>query len=179
VLIGRRLRYGYTFRKIPLTKGKYAIVDTADYAWLSQWKWCTSRAGNLYYAYRKHHGKTMHMHQLIMKPAKGMVVDHINGNGLDNRQANLRICTQRENMWNHGRRKPKNASSKYIGVYRSRRSPKEYHACVSRDGQATKLGPFDTELEAAQARDQLARQLHGQYAYLNFPEKPQAEDRRP
>ena len=133
-------------RYIALTEGKYVIVDTADYAWLNQWKWCAARTGNQWYAYRKHHGKTLCMHRLIMKPPTGMVVDHINGNGLDNRRVNLRICTQRQNNWNHRRRKQENASSRFIGVHRDKRHPGKCYVRVTRDGQATNLGPFDDEV---------------------------------
>ena len=157
-------------RYIALTQGKYAIVDAADYEWLNQWKWCAARTGNLWYAYRKHHGKTIRMHQLIMKPPKGKVVDHINGNGLDNRRANLRVCTRRENAWNHGRCKKEDASSQFIGVHRRKEHPEKCYVRVTCDGEATNLGPFDDEVEAAQARDCKARELHGEFAYLNFPE---------
>lgn len=164
-------------RYIALTQGKYVIVDTADYAWLNQWKWCAARTGNQWYAYRKHHGKTLCMHRLIMKPPTGMVVDHINGNGLDNRRVNLRICTQRQNNWNHRRRKQKNASSRFIGVHRDKRHPGKCYVRVTRDGQATNLGPFDDEVEAARARDRIAVELHGPFAYLNFPDEPPADDK--
>ncbi len=163
-------------RYIALTQGKYAIVDAADYAWLNQWKWCAARSGNRWYAYRKHHGKTMHMHKLIMNPPPGMVVDHINGNSLDNRRVNLRICTQRQNAWNHGRRKKENATSRFIGVHRDKRRPEKCYVRVTRDGKATNLGPFDDEVEAARARDRMAIELHGSFAYLNFPEEAQADD---
>ncbi len=158
-------------RYIPLTQGKYAIVDAADYKWLSQWKWCAVRSGNCWYAYRKRRRKTIRMHQVLMNPPDGMIVDHINGNGLDNRRVNLRICTRRENAWNHGRRKPENASSQFIGVFRDKRAPGKCHVRVTRDGQATKLGPFDDEIEAARVRDRIARELHGDFAWLNFPEE--------
>ena len=166
-------------RYIALTQGKYAIVDTADYEWLNQWKWCAARSGNLWYAYRKHHGKTVRMHQLIMNPPKGRVVDHINGNGLDNRRANLRICTRRQNAWNHGRRKPENASSEFIGVYRRKEDPDKCYVRVTRDGQATNLGPFEDEVEAAKARDRKVRELHGEFAYLNFPDEFETPEGRP
>jgi HNH endonuclease len=166
-------------RYIALTQGRYAIVDAADYEWLNQWKWCAARTGNLWYAYRKQHGKTVRMHQLIMNPPKGKVVDHINGNGLDDRRDNLRICTRRENAWNHGRRKQENASSQFIGVHRRKEHPDKCYVRVTRDGEATNLGPFDNEIQAAQARDQKARELHGEFAYLNFPEALEPEDGSP
>lgn len=164
-------------RYIVLTQGKFTIVDAADYEWLDQWKWCAARSGDIWYAYRKHHGKTVRMHQLIMDPPPGMVVDHINRNGLDNRRENLRTCTRRQNAWNHGRRKPDNASSQFLGVYRDRKDPDKWSVKVTRDGEAVNLGPFDDEMEAARARDRKALELHGEFAYLNFPEEHQPEGR--
>ena len=70
-------------RYIPLTQGYHAIVDAADYERLSRYKWCLSRSGNRLYAQRRCRGKTIRMHQFIMRPPKGKVVDHIDGNGLN------------------------------------------------------------------------------------------------
>ena len=84
---------------IPLTQGKFAIVDDDMYEYLNQWKWCLRKksersfyAGRNDWENKKNHIVTMQ--QLIMNPPKGMVIDHINGNGLDNRRCNLRICTR-------------------------------------------------------------------------------------
>lgn len=77
-------------RYIPLTRGRHAIVDTEDYEWLSQYKWYATNptpSGRVYAA-RGNSGAKMFMHRFIMQPPEGMVVDHINSNGLDNR-----ICT--------------------------------------------------------------------------------------
>ena len=89
------------FRTIPLGKGRAAIVDASDYDWLMQWKWTVTSKG---YAYRtsKKDGKSAAMHRLILDTPKGMVSDHINGNRLDNRRANLRICTHAGNSQNKG-----------------------------------------------------------------------------
>ena len=89
ILWYRRLRYGYTFRRIPLTHGKYAIVDTDDYDWLSKYKWYVVKRGNTFYANRGQWSKTQKrrltitMHRLIIDVPEGMFVDHINHNGLD------------------------------------------------------------------------------------------------
>jgi hypothetical protein len=159
------------FFYIPLTQGQYAIVDAEDYERVSQFKWCISRVGHQLYAYRKHHGKTLRMHQFIMNPPKGMVVDHIDGNGLDNRRGNLRICTRAQNAWNQTRRKSPNASSQYVGVHRHKHRPAQWYVMIQCDGAVTNMGPFDTEIEAARARDYRVVEVHGPYAHVNLPDE--------
>ncbi len=156
---------------IPLTQGQYAIVDAEDYERVSRFKWCLSRSGDRVYAQRRCRGKTIRMHQFIMNPPKGMVVDHIDGNGLNNRRCNLRICTRLQNGWNRTRRKPPDASSQYVGVYRYKGYSGKWYVKVQGDGNATNLGPFDSEIEAARARDYRAVELHGPYAHVNFPDE--------
>jgi hypothetical protein len=112
------------------------------------------------------------MHRQIMKPPRGMCVDHINGNGLDNRRCNLRICTPKQNSCN--RSKQRNARHRFIGVRPCGKDT--YEAIVDHNGKRHREGPFDDEVEAAKARDRLAVQLHGKYARLNFPlENAEAE----
>lgn len=157
-------------RYIPLTRGLHAIVDADDYEWLSQYKWYAGspKSAVKIYARRYSPGGIVLMHREIMKPPKGMVVDHINGNGLDNRRCNLRICTQAENTRN--RRKPACGQSRFIGV-----SPcgHKWQATVKRQY----LGLFDDEVEAAKVRDRKASELYGEHAWLNFPpEEPLDED---
>jgi hypothetical protein len=106
-------------KKIELTQGKYTIVDDEDYEFLNQWQWHVNRkkcktSSDLLYAKRFEKRKTITMHRLILNAPKGMDVDHINGNGLDNRKCNLRIVSHRENMQNLTKFK---GTSKYPGVY--------------------------------------------------------------
>jgi hypothetical protein len=155
--------------QIPLTQGKIAIVDRQDYERVSRYKWCLSRVGHQLYAHRRQYGKTIRLHQFIMNPPKGKVVDHANGNGLDNRRENLRICTMLENAWNKRRRKPPGAHSRFIGVYPCQRPPGKWCVKVQCKGKVTNLGSFDDEVESARARDRKAVELFGDYATLNFP----------
>jgi len=104
------------------------------------------------------------MHQLLMAPPPGMVVDHIDGNGLNNRRANLRICTPQQNRRNT---RPRHKTSAFLGV--SRRGDK-YAARIKHHGREFHLGLFKDEIEAAKARDRKAKELFGQFAWLNFPE---------
>ena len=92
--------------KIPLTQGKYALVDKEDYDWLIQWNWYYARGRAVRTQYlgggRKHlKNKQVFMHREIMKTPPGMHTDHINRNPLDNRRSNLRICTPAENRRNN------------------------------------------------------------------------------
>lgn len=152
-------------RYIPLTQGKFAIVDAADYERVSRHKWHVSRHGGRLYAYRKARGRTIPMHRFIMNPPKGMVVDHIDGNGLNNRRCNLRICTQRQNVYNS---RPSGAGSSYKGV-RWDKERRRWMAAIYDGTRRIHLGRFDDEAEAARAYDRKAFELFGEYAYLNFP----------
>ena len=159
------------FFYIPLTQGKHAMVDAEDYERVRRHKWWLARTGNQFYAQGRCCGRSIRMHQFIMNPPKGMVVDHIDGNGLNNRRGNLRICTQRQNAWNHKCTKQENASSQYIGVYRYKDRPDKSYVKVQCAGDVTNLGPFDCEIEAARARDRKAIELFGEFARLNLPEE--------
>jgi len=103
VLIYRRVRYGYTFRKIPLSRGKFAIVDPEDYDWLRAYKWHAQKGPRTWYAVhsltngKKEKRKNLQMHSLLVDIPPGMFCDHINHNGLDNRKANLRPATHTQN----------------------------------------------------------------------------------
>jgi len=156
-------------RYIPLTQGLYAMVDASDYGWLSRHNWWAAPAGNTYYAMRRHHGKTLLMHQEIMVPAEGYIVDHIDGHGWDNRRSNLRNCTRTQNSRNR-QKQSKPSTSPYKGVRRNRRTGK-CRAYIGHQGRKIYLGTFWIEIEAARAYDRAARQYHGPFARLNFPEE--------
>ena len=96
----------------------------------------------------------------------GLVVDHIDGDPLNNRSGNLRVCTQAENIANS---KPRGGKSIYRGVSLSRNG--RWYAQISKDGQRECLGTFDTEKEAAEAFDKAANRIHGEYANLNLTSK--------
>ncbi|MBE3136070.1 MAG: HNH endonuclease [Thermoplasmata archaeon] len=89
-------------KTILLSSGKVAIVDFDDYERLNIFLWCVSKRGNIFYIHRAlGNGKYETMHHAIMGlPKKGLMIDHINGDGLDNRKCNLRVVTNRENCLN-------------------------------------------------------------------------------
>jgi hypothetical protein len=99
-----------------------------------------------------------------MKPPRGMVIDHIDGNGLNNCRSNLRICTQRQNNYN------KRGKRRFTGVRRYREGSK-YAARIIKDGKNYYIGSFDDPIEAAKARDRKALELHGEFAHLSFPDE--------
>ena len=107
-------------------------------------------------------GKTIYLHRVIMNPPDGMVVDHINGDGLDNRRQNLRICTQRDNVKN---RKQNRNKALYKGV--SMRSNGLYRARITNYGVSFSLGDFDTAEKAAEAYNKAALIKFGAFALLN------------
>jgi hypothetical protein len=161
-------------RYIPLTRGLFAIVDAEDYEWLSRYKWYAGAAPRkrTFYARRSRPGGRIElMHRMIMRPPKGKVVDHINGNGLDNRRCNLRVCTQGENAQN--RRRHWGRSSRFMGVSRC---GKKWQAKFRHKGHQFYLGLYNDEEEAAKARDRKALECLGESAYLNFPlDNPEAD----
>ncbi len=107
------------------------------------------------------------MHRLIMNTPPDLVCDHINHNGLDNRKANLRNCTIKQN--NANARPAKWTSSKYKGVSYIKRK-KKWAVYIKKDGRQFNLGCFADEAEAAKAYDASAKKLHGEFAHLNFPD---------
>jgi len=172
VLIWRRLRFGYAFRKIPLTQGQYAIVDPDDYVSLATYKWriCKTKGKNVLYAERSIRlpsGKYSRilMHRQIFSVPEGFVIDHINRNGLDNRKANLRPATVAQNAQNA--RKRKNRSG-YKGVWFAR-DKGLWRAAIWHNNKRKHLGYFDNEIDAALSYDSAAKKHHGEFASLNFP----------
>jgi len=171
----RRIRYGYPYRRMPLSQGKYAIVDPEDYEKLKKYKWYARKSVSTFYAVcyisrPKCLGRrNFYMHQLVINVPAGMDCDHINHKGWDNRKANLRAVTHCQNLWN--RRKSEKASlSKYIGVDWSR-SAKRWRSRISVNGKRINLGYFNSEIEAAKAYDKAAKKYHKEFAVLNLPRR--------
>lgn len=99
------------------------------------------------------------MHQLFVSGGK---VDHKNGNGLDNRRSNLRLATTQQNNFNVGI--TKRNTSGYKGVYPARNG---FVATIRKSGKLYHGGTFKTALEAAKKYNELAKQYHGEFAWLN------------
>ena len=154
-------------RRLHIEHGLCAVVDDRDYEWLRHFRWHLSRSGQRHYAVAGTDvASGMPMHRMILKPPDNLSIDHINGNGLDNRRANLRLATQQQNMWN--RRGKRNTSSRFKGVS-WKTDQQKWYAAIYVDKQDLHLGRFDDEMEAARAYDAAAHEHFGGYARLNFP----------
>jgi hypothetical protein len=160
-------------KEISLTQGKVALVDDSDYEYLNQWKWCASKARRTYYAFRRMEkdGKITvgTMHQFLMNQSKGLQVDHIDDNGLNNQRGNLRVCTNQENhMKTQIQRTAKGnkKSSNYKGVS-SIAGAGKWRARIHLNGNEKYLGRFSSERDAAVAYNDAANKLFGEYARLN------------
>lgn len=153
-------------KMVPLSQGKYALVDIDDYDLVMAIKWFAHRVGNRWYAdgNLKDNGKwrTVRMHRLIMPPPQGFEIDHMDRNGLNNQRYNLRICTRRQNCIN---RRGWGKTSKYKGVYV--KSNKFIAVARQDSGDRVYLGSFDDEQQAALAYNQFAQANYGQFASLN------------
>lgn len=155
--------------KIELTRGNQSIIDSEDYTRISNFRWFLTTNG---YAARMIKGlpfkkrKMVFLHREILGAVKGSTVDHINGDTLDNRKSNLRICKNSENSRN--RIAPRiNKSTKYKGVSWFRRD-KKWRTQITKDYKHYHIGYFSTERSAAMAYDIWARDMFGEYARLNF-----------
>ena len=167
---------------LPLSQNKFAIVDADDYDRLNQYKWCLSKTRHTNYAMRRTKGKLVKgkrvkrkailMHRSILNAPRHLVVDHINHNGLDNRKSNLRLCTRAENSRN--RRPFRFNGSRYKGVSWDKQR-KRFLAAIRCKGKYYNLGRFKSEITAAKAYDRKARELFGEFAYLNFPAEGREE----
>lgn len=126
------------------------LIDIEDYSVFINRKWYLHTKGYLVCIKQNtgHLTRIEYLHRLILNPQKGQIVDHVNGNPLDNRRCNLRVCSQSLNVAKG--RKRNNTSSKFKGVYWDRCRGK-WKAAINAGGNYINLGHFTDELEAAQA----------------------------
>ena len=152
-------------KRIPLTQGKFAIVDNKNYEWLNQWKWYFK----LGYATRNidldnKKRKTLFMHRLINNTPDGFETDHINRNKLDNRKENLRTVTHSQNVIS--REKQSNNTSGHTGIfwYKDRQ---KWVASIVVNKKQIYLGSYSKIGVAWLARRWGERLYHGEFARLN------------
>ena len=155
---------------ISLTKGQVAIVDDADFDWLSQWKWSAQKVATIsgFYAVRwmkKPCGgmSAIPMHRFINGTPDGAHTDHIDGNGLNNCRSNLRTVTALQNQMN--KRPNRGGTSPLKGAWRddSCRNVKKWRSSIRINGRLKYLGRFHTDQEAAAAYAKAAAEHFGEY----------------
>jgi hypothetical protein len=178
VMVYRQWKFGYTFRRIYLGEGDFTIVDQEDYGQIGKFKWSVVGTGRNLYAIRNVKvgpklTKIRRLHREIMDAPKGLLIDHRNGDGLDNRRDNLRLATHSQNQCNK-RKTGSKTSSRFRGVYFDKRRV-QWQGYIRYNGKRMYLGCFKSEIEAGKAYDRAAREYHKEFARLNFPE---SADRR-
>ena len=149
--------------RIRLVTGEDALVDDEDLPLVERLRWSRSNGYAQHSRWEK--GvcvyRTM-MHRLILPPPVGLVIDHIDGNRLNNQRSNLRLASQQQNSWN---RRPR-GGLRFRGVAKTYRG---FRAAIYESGRQVQLGLYSTAEDAARAYDAAALELHGEFARLNFP----------
>jgi hypothetical protein len=164
-------------KEIPLTgkhgRGRVALIDDEDYDLAARYRWYAKVVDSKIYAATSHSGasgvpkRPICMHVLLTGYD---LTDHRNGDGLDNRHENLRVATQAQNLMNRGC--PSNNTSGFKGVSQKR---DKWVAGIRAGNVVRKIGGFATAEAAARAYDAMAIELHGEFAWLNFPDDPARE----
>jgi len=150
-------------KEINITKGQRTLVDNKDYEILMKHRWRCDVNG---YAVRTTRNGIIKMQHFLIEGRNELCVDHINGNRLDNRRSNLRLCTKIENSRN--RKVGKNNTSGYKGVIFFPKNPKKpWRVQISVNGIKKHIGYFKNKVEAAVAYNSKAIELYGDFARLN------------
>lgn len=162
-------------KEILLTQGYKASVNDEDYENLIKYHWCGCRSGHKVEAVRgirKEGTRTgtrfIKMAHVILPPGEGEIVEHIDGNRLNNQRTNLRLCTHQQNCYNRQKQLTNRGSSRYKGVSFHKKARK-WVATISFQSIVHYLGLFETEEAAARSYDAAAKEYYQEYAKLNFP----------
>ena len=152
-------------RIIQISGGHHAMVDDADYDDVAQYRWSYSHG----YAIRKIAGtnKLISMHRYLLKAPTGMLCDHKNRNKLDNRRANLRLCTKAQNQQNQPVRSDSTTGVKGVTIFKHGGN-KPYKAYIGINGGVNSLGYYKTVEEAAAAYNKAAIKHYGKFASINI-----------
>lgn len=157
--------------KIPLTQGKFALIDGEDYCLVSQYKWFAHVSGRTWYAetHPKRNSKVIKMHQLLMGIIPGIEIDHKDGNGLNNQRYNLRRCTHAQNLCNKKKYKHHDGhktASIHKGLSWDKKL-KKWYSRIQINSKRIYLGHFISEIEAAEAYNKAALEKFGEFANFN------------
>jgi len=153
-------------KEITLTQGQVALIDDWNLERVSQYKWWAQkdRRTGMFYAVTKLGRQTVFLHNIIMNPPPDMEVDHIDHDRLNCHEDNMRVVSHANNMKNRILDRDNKSGFKGVSIFQ-----KWYKAEIRSDGKHYYLGIFNTAEEAAHVYDDKARELHGEFATLNFP----------
>jgi hypothetical protein len=160
-------------REIELTQGQKAMVDDADFEWLSQWKWCAwwSPSTCSFYAVRRTHRsegfprRMIGMHRFILGARSGEQVDHDDHDTLNNQRYNISACTVSQNQANSRLRRDNTSGFKGVSW---KRESRKWLATIMVKGKCIYLGLFNNPKDAADAYDDAARSHFGEFACTNL-----------
>lgn len=156
--------------EVRLANGAYALVDATDATRIDAFRWTAYTMRDKQYVVALHTDPRVYLHRFLLEAPSGYEVDHINGDPLDNRRANLRLVTHAQNLQNQ--RPQMGRSSRYKGVSKCQRV--RLRECwisqIKVAGTTVHLGHFRSETAAARAYDAAARHHWGAYARINFPD---------
>jgi hypothetical protein len=150
---------------LQLKCGSLAMVDDEDFQSLSQYSWSICKKGRTSYAIRWNKGKRVRMHRDILQAKEGDIVDHKDGNGLNNTKGNIRLCSHTENMRNQFKRRV-GVSSRFKGVS-FHKTKNRWESSIGINSKHVYLGRFNDENAAARAYNAAATKYFGEFAQLN------------
>jgi hypothetical protein len=160
----RQIRIEGNIAYVPLTKGYEAIIDAKDALYVGAWNWHANVKENTVYARRQDYSsgsqKTVMMHAFLLRPKNGLCVDHVNGNGLDNRRENLREANAFQNAYNSKRCKVN--TSMHKGVHWVATHNK-WRAMIRHRTKRIFIGYFNCPGAAGIAYAAASKRLHGDF----------------
>ncbi len=161
-LLQQETRPTTSYRLIKLTQEQYALVSECDYEWLNQWNWQADWDEKMQSFYAKRRGGIrMHRQILGLKRGDPNQGDHRNGDTLDNRRSNLRICTQSQNKKNARKRRDNTSGVKGVDFHAGK-----WRVRINENGQSVYVGKYNSKEDARNAYRTAATRLHGEFAHL-------------
>lgn len=146
-------------KTIKLTRGQETMVDDEDFEYLNQWKWFARKNLYVFYAVRHKDDKAIFMHRVLMNTPKGMLTDHVDGNGLNNQKSNLRVCTPSQNECNKALQKNNTTGFKGVHKYKNR-----YLAQIHFGGKRLHLGSFVKPEDAYKVYCEASKIYHKEFS---------------
>jgi hypothetical protein len=164
----RPIRIEGNLAYVPLTQGHEAVIDAADVPLVARWNWCAKRQRNVIYAKRKatllNGTREVRMHRVIMGEPLGLEVDHIDGDGLNNRRSNLRAVTGQQNSRNARVRRDNTTGFKGVSCIKP---DQKWRATINVDGKRVWLGCFNTPESAHAAYCAASKKYHGDFGRIS------------